>query len=75
MFNISAVSLTFFSPRLTKFSISPVGIIFDSRRGKLNFVAVFWLAGCVGRPDMSRESFGQKGQSQERKRQEKGTLT
>ena len=40
MFNISAVSLTFFSPKPTKFNISPVRIIFDSHRGNVK------LCGC-----------------------------
>ena len=39
MFNISAVSLTFFSPKPTDFNISPVGSIFfskfASRRGNV----------------------------------------
>ena len=39
MFNMSAVWLTFFSRKHTEFSISHVEIIFDSRRGNVNFVA------------------------------------
>ena len=69
MFNISAVSLTFFSPKPTDFNISPVGINFCKKKGpKLQSQAIFlkislWL--------QSRTDFEVKGTETDAKRRGK----